>query len=276
MENCLHSIFIVNQEIRSSCDFNPFLFEGEGFVYEVIRVIDGVPVFLQEHLNRLENSARLALFAQLPDTAFISRSLMKLVELNRVDFGNIKLVFRPSKPEQTVHYAAWFQPHSYPTISQYNTGYLVSLFEKARPNPNAKLVHKQYQQDVATAIALDKVDEVLLAVNGHVTEGSKSNVFFIQDNTLITPPENQVLPGITRQKIIEIAQNNGINVLEISVKITDLQSMEAAFITGTSPKIMPVRQISGLAEYPTNNILLRRLMELYDASIAQNIRQFKS
>ena len=276
MDECLHRFFIWNKEIRSSCDFNPFAFASEGFVYEVIRVIDGVPLFLDEHLQRLTKSAELAHFGQLPDQTFVAKSLVKLIEVNAVDSGNIKLVFRPTTPDQQLHYAAWFQPHSYPAQWQYDTGISVALFEQERQEPNAKIIRQEYRQAVAKAIAENKVDDVLLVHQGKVTEGSKSNVFFIQDKQLITAPESQVLPGITRQKVIEIARRNKLDFLEKEISVEQVKLMDAACVTGTSPKIMPIKEIVGIKKYVVEHEMLQNLMALYDAVIRQNIHDFKS
>ncbi len=276
MEECLHRFFIWNKEIRSSCDFNPFAFDSEGFVYEVIRVIDGVPLFLDEHLQRLTKSSTLANFHQLPEVRFVAKSLTKLIEVNAVDCGNIKLVFRPSNPVHQLHYAAWFQPHAYPSDAQYANGINVALFEQERLDPNAKIMREQYKKDVAKAIAENHVDDVLLVHQGKVTEGSKSNVFFIQDKLLITAPESQVLVGITRQKTIEIAKKNQLPYLEREIKVEELKWMDAAFVTGTSPKIMPIRQIVGIGNCTVEHEILQKLMALYDETIKQNILDFKA
>jgi branched-chain amino acid aminotransferase len=71
------------------------------------------------------------------------------------------------------------------------------------------------------------------------------------------------LLGITRQKTLKIAGDLNIPVIEREVNLNELQHFDAAFITGTSPKILPIRQIDGFTFNP-QNVIVRQLMKRYD------------
>jgi len=80
-------------------------------------------------------------------------------------------------------------------------------------------------------------------------------VFFVKDNTVVTPPQNEVLLGITRQKTIQLATESGIICREENIFLNDIPDFQAVFITGTSPKILPVSQIDNLMFDAQNNVV---------------------
>jgi branched-chain amino acid aminotransferase len=106
--------------------------------------------------------------------------------------------------------------------------------------------------------------------DGYISEGSRSNLFFIRENTLFTSPVEDVLPGITRKKVIEIAESLGIELHERGVRRDELYHFEAMFLTGTSIKILPVLSVEKY-RFDTNHPILRSLMESYDRCIESYI-----
>ncbi len=105
---------------------------------------------------------------------------------------------------------------------------------------------------------------------GFITEGSRSNFFAVFGNSLITPPANQVLKGITRKMVISLAINNGIELIERPIHYSEIDKMNGAFITGTSLKVLP---INAIASHRFNQIppLTKKLMMLYDQLIEKDI-----
>jgi branched-chain amino acid aminotransferase len=90
----------------------------------------------------------------------------------------------------------------------------------------------------------DGYDEALfLDVGGNVSEGSGENVFIVRRGVLKTPPLNSVLEGITRQSVLEIAADNGIEVREDNITRDELYSADEAFFTGTAAEITPIREV---------------------------------
>ena len=275
MYSCLHSYFVRNEELVSTCDFNPDNFVNQHYVYEVIRVIDGVPLFLEDHLQRMWHSLALADVKTEANNDFVKASLSKLISINKVDFGNIKIIVGQPQKENAPHYAAWFQPHSYPAQNAYDKGVEVGYLNYERKSPTAKIWRDNYQKLVAETKAKDKLFEVLLSANGKVTEGSKSNFFLVKDNILYTAPEAEVLNGITRIKVIALAKKHAIKLVEKSLSQDDLNHADALFLTGTSPKILPVHKLHPQKVFDTHNELMRKLMHLYNELIAQCINENK-
>jgi len=86
---------------------------------------------------------------------------------------------------------------------------------------------------------------LMLDHNGNVAEGRGSNVFFVNDGCLYTPKERYVLPGVSRQTVIEIAKKNDIECIEKDYDLFDAYNSDEAFITSTSFCICPCRSVNG-------------------------------
>jgi branched-chain amino acid aminotransferase len=171
-----------------------------------------------------------------------------------------------------LRWAYFFISHSYPSEQEYLEGVSTDLLLVERKNPNSKIVQKSIREMADQLIADQKLYEVLLVDrDGKITEGSRSNVFFVKDEVFFTAPPSKVLVGITRQKVVECLKELGFEVIEKCVTTKEINSYDAVFLTGTSPKVLPVRSI-GTIKYNTQLICLKRLMDCYENRIAQYIR----
>lgn len=103
-----------------------------------------------------------------------------------------------------------------------------------------------------TEALLDGYDEALfLNERGHVIEGSAENFFMVRDGVLITPPvTDEILEGITRASILEIAKDKGITCLERSIARSELMKADEIFLTGTGAKVCPVTEVD---KYPVGS-----------------------
>ncbi|MBI5426680.1 MAG: aminotransferase class IV [Nitrospinae bacterium] len=91
-------------------------------------------------------------------------------------------------------------------------------------------------------------EALLLDDGGHVTEGTTSNIFLVADGVLKTPPANQyVLPGITRQVVMEIARAMDLPCFEENLTLDDLRRADEVFLTNTGIEVLPVSRIDGVA-----------------------------
>jgi branched-chain amino acid aminotransferase len=94
------------------------------------------------------------------------------------------------------------------------------------------------------AIMNGYVEGIALDVNGYVSEGSGENIFLVRQGTLLTPPlGNSVLPGITRDSVLRIAQELGIPVLQQMIPREMLYIADEVFFTGTAAEITPIRSV---------------------------------
>ena len=253
-------------------------FDSVASIYEVIRIFDGIPLFVEKHIERFNNSALLAGLSNRFIINQITGNIIELAKKNQISNGNVKLVFTFNLQAELTknELFIYFIPHHYPDDSDYKLGVkLISLIAE-RPNPNAKIHHAGLRNFANELIAKENVFEVLLVNNdGYVSEGSRSNVFFVDNEKVVTPPIEKVLPGITRELVIKICKTQHIDFEEQMIDLSTLKKFEAAFITGTSPKVLPISTIDNLSYNPQNEIV-QRIFQYYDTMIFDYLRNFNS
>jgi branched-chain amino acid aminotransferase len=114
--------------------------------------------------------------------------------------------------------------------------------------------------------------EVLLVDGeGSITEGSRSNVFFVKDNDLYCAPLNKVLKGITLLKVLDICDEKGILVHFVNILPPMLSGFDAAFLTGTSPKVLPLCSV-GENKFSTVNPVVEKIRKHYNQMIDEYMK----
>ncbi|WP_312652746.1 aminotransferase class IV [Proteiniclasticum sp.] len=256
---------------------NGMLFEAEDFnyklnarnVYEVIRIIEGIPLFLEEHLERMTDSLHLLKMEMSKSQEEIRNLIQLMVKKNRIKTGNLKILINDGHVPEIFIY---FIPHFYPDKTYYKNGIKTMTLDLERKNPNAKVIDATYKERVTRFIDENRIYEALIVNReGEITEGSKSNVFFIIENSLYTPPLKDVLGGVTRKRVLSIAKELGVTVYETSVRLENLKTVDAAFISGTSPKILPISAIDQYTYESSRHPLVLMLTAAYDQKITTYI-----
>lgn len=238
-------------------------------VYEVFRVLDSIPLFYSEHFERLGSSCNKINKKIEVDGDVLYRQILNLIRNNMISDGNIiiKVCFHSS------HYdlLAYFIPHIYPTLIDYENGVEVGFLNAERNTPEAKVEQASIRGKANQIISEQGLYEVLLIDDkNQFTEGSRSNLFFIQNNTLITSPLNTVLKGVTLSKVLEIAVRMKLTVEYKSIKYNDLSKIDALFLTGTSPNILPIKKAGNLT-FDVKHPILIKIIEMYDQMVKNNI-----
>lgn len=258
--------FINNNQIKNSVDFNINEVSGTTSVYEVIRIIDGQPLFLKDHHERMLNSIKLSnlqldiLLNELID------HIKLLIKANNLINGNCKILVNKSLKSSKEIYCYSIK-YNYPSVKEYQEGVITSIFKGIRENPNVKKVLLNFRNLVDSHIEKMNVYEaILIDNNSNITEGSRSNIFFIKDGCIYTPPQSVVLPGITRKYVFKICNNLKIPVIEKNISISTISEYESIFLSGTSPKVLPVKEID-VHNFSVNNLLLKQIMDSYDNEI---------
>ncbi len=238
-------------------------------IYEVIRIIDGIPLFLEDHLERLYTTAEQSGIFNLPGQDNIKKKIEKLITDNNRLIGNIKLIFTITDPAQRPKSELFFIPHSYPSKEKYRSGVRLGLLYAERPNPWLKIVYPYVRDKADLLISENNLFEVLLVdKDDNIAEGSRSNVFFVKHNQLYTSPDEKVLNGITRKKIFKLCLKNDIQLIKEDIPLISLEEFEGAILTGSSPKVLPVSAIGKISFNPSIP-LIRRLINLYDQEIEE-------
>ena len=228
-------------------------------VYEVIRLSGGKPQFLKEHYERLERSLASMGLAVPFTCGELERCIEDLTGESGIRDHNIRL-----EVDVSGHALMHLNPTHYPTAEMYAKGVRTDLFRGERKNPNIKMMDQELRDATDKAIRAGDLYEVFLVNReGRITEGSRSNVFFIRGGDIYTSPSDKVLLGVTRAMILKIIQDSGLRLHYESVKTEYLASFDAVFISGTSPKVLPVASIGDL-KFDVNDSTLREIMKRYD------------
>lgn len=243
--------------------------EHGGWIYEIIRIENDCPVFIKDHLARLWQGAEKTLTPLSYTQHELFKIIFELIDKESSTNCNLRIQI----DHKTGLIRMGFIPNNHSFTNDYSQGIDVGLLESERSNPNIKYWNSELRTK-SDKIISDTGNQELILVNqdGYLTEGSRSNIFGIKKEMLITPPLIQVLPGITRQKIIELASEHSIPLSENLIHQREITEFDALFITGTTPGILPVSKINSHQVDPKHN-LIKTLSDLYLEAVQQNIIQ---
>lgn len=265
-EENIGSACIVNGEALPKESLNIYTQDKYTAFYEVIRIIKGKPLFYENHFTRLKGSMHKSNYELALSKKELKNQIQELCELNKFSDCNIKVIALQCEAEQVV--LLFINKFYYPTKQEYSNGVACCTLNLKRSNPNIKMIHKGYKEELSRVTAQKGVFEVLLVNdNGKITEGGKSNAFFVKGNKIYTSPEDYILVGITRRYVIDVCTKLGYEVIETLIGIDSLTSFDAAFITGTSIGVLPVKTIDSLEMDSANNFTTKHVMEGYDSLI---------
>jgi len=220
---------------------------GDG-LFETIRIYKKIPFLLEKHLKRLLSSARI-LKMNPPASDELESLVDSVLKANDIFDGVLKIILTggiggrglsfsqehdptlvllltPGVPYTEEMYQKGFSAVSIPEGR--SLGYLKSL--SFLPNVMAK----SYADS-------QKAQEAFFLSNGCITEGTMSNVFMVNDRKLATPSlENKILPGITREQVLELADQLGIGYYEGNLLREDMARADEVFITNSIIELMPI------------------------------------
>lgn len=232
-------------------------------VYETIRVAKGIPYFLADHIERLKESAHIIGLEHPFTEESVMKSVQELVKKNEVDAANIKiLLIGAPKSEDALLFIICLNP-LFPDKKLYRDGALFITYEYERAFPHAKTLN-MLQSYLAYKKAKEEgaYDALLINKDGCITEGTRTNFFCIKEKTIYTPREDEILLGVTRKAVLQVAERNNFSIQEKDITWGDLQRADGAFVTSTSSKIIPVRKIDDQEFH--GPAALQTLMQLFD------------
>jgi len=253
---CLNGDIVDREAAKVSAFDRSFLY-GDG-LFETTRAYNGVPFMLTEHLERMASSAK-ALDIAMPDADETAATIKRLIELNELADAYVRITLSrgtytgklaPDKPREPTLLVEARELHPYPA-EMYGRGANVIISSSVHNSASAISRHKTTSY-LASILAKREAKErgadeaILLDHTGHVAEGATSNVFCVRGGRLLTPPlEMNILPGITRQTVIKLAREAGIEVDEAPFRAAALQSADEVFLTNSLMEVMPVGSVDG-------------------------------
>jgi len=303
---CFNGNLINIEEAKISIDNIEFSY-GFG-VYENIRLRNNKVYFLKEHLERLLHSAQLIGLEHNFNNDQIVKWLNGLIVENKVESANVKMLLiggkkidfvnrflpldkgrsggveslstapalrvRPSLSKEGNRlqgnlYIMQLAP-IYPEDKIYRDGVKVTSYKYERFLPGAKTLNMLPSYlAYAKAKEVGAYDTLFIDKRGNALEGTRSNLFVIKKKRIYTTPVKKVLDGVTRRTVIDCAKQNGYKVIERNIKLNSILKYDGAFLTNTSGKIVPVREVES---YKVHKVIkfekvceeIRKLIKLYN------------
>jgi len=243
---------IMNMADASISVSNPGVLHGVG-LFETLRSYEGRPFRLDQHMERLKNSAKKLRIAVDDVIDEVPTAIQKVLEANALKDARIRFTIMPpnawDEASRSILLVAAQQLAGYPPelYAKGMTVFICTDYRQSSQDPLAghkttsyfpRLLALQTAQKRQCGEALWFTPDNLLA------EGCISNVFIVKEEKLRTPPLNTpVLPGITRAVVLELAKENNIPAEETSCTIDDLLDADEVFLTNSIMEVMPVTRI---------------------------------
>jgi branched-chain amino acid aminotransferase len=222
-------------------------------LFETMRAYQGKVFALERHLARLRKSAA-EMGIDLPQID-LEKVIDKLLEVNQLPDAYVRVTLtrgegesfrqKPSSPTLFA-FARSFQGYS---EEVYKEG-VEAIFAEFRKGQSPLLAHKttSFAENVLARLVAEKegfFEAIFLSTSGEILEGSMSNLFLVKNDKLLTPPLQNILPGITREVILEIAEKKGIKTEEVALTEGDLCEANEVFLTNSLIEVVPVVKVEG-------------------------------
>ncbi len=273
---------VVSKEQATTSILDRGLLYGDG-IFEGIKMYNGYIFKLKEHMDRLyESAAYIDLEMNISKEDF-TQEILETAKHCSFDSAYVRVTvsrggsigLHTLGDTITINRSIVVTPLDYQSTEAYEKGlHLVNVSryripESAFPMKAKTLGYLNNILAVNEAKRKGANDALLLNTDGYVAESSGSNIFFIKGNTLCTPsPESGILIGITRNCILELAKNSGMEVCEKLIKQEEFLQADEVFLTGTAMEIMPVYKINEqLIGSGKPGEKTKKLMELFNKTI---------
>jgi branched-chain amino acid aminotransferase len=249
---------------------------GEG-LFETLRVYNGEAFLLDKHIARLKKGCSvLGINCDTDDLS--TGGIRSVIDANNIVEGSLRITVTGGgkkgllpAPDSKCTYFITGKPGSPYSPEHYSKGYK-GLISSIKRNPYSPLTYLKSLNFLENILAKKEAydagydEAIFLNVKNFLTEGSITNLFIIKDGEVLTPDEKcGLLPGITREVVIDICNKNKIPVKEKSnLSLSDLISADEAFLTNSLIEIMPLVKINKhLINNDRPGSLTKRLSILY-------------
>jgi branched-chain amino acid aminotransferase len=250
---------------RSEAKLSPL---DHGFLYgyglfETMRAYNRHIFRLDRHLARLRHSAESLGLAPSVIASETKQSLeaacTKTLEANKLKDARLRLTVSAGEGDMTPDPSTCSNPTVLITAQnlvplpagKYETGFKASLSSLRRnsQSPLSRLKSTCYMENILARMAARAAgcdEAILLNEQGYLAEGSTTNIFLVSNGELITPSLGSgVLPGITREAVLEIARASNIKTLKRQVELKELIEADEAFVTNSILELMPLTWFEG-------------------------------
>ena len=258
--------------------------QGGDAVWEGLRVYPQGIVCLDKHLTRLQQSAKTLAFTDIPSKIEIKKAIKLTLDANAMD-DNTHIRLTLSRGEKItsgmdprlnqsgsclIVLAEWK-----PLVYDNNSGITVLSTSQRRNAPqflDSKIHHNNLLNNIIAKIQANVAGKdagLMLDDRGFVAELNGSNVFMIKQGKVYTPFAHACLPGITRNTVMGLCQDHGIQLIEADLSLSEFINAEGVFATGTMGELTPIVEIDG-REISRDSQLMDQVLNLFK----NNVRDF--
>ena len=248
----LNGSLVPRSEARISVFDHGFLY-GYG-LFETMRAYQGKIFLLERHINRLLSSAKVVGLSNSLAGVDLAKACMDTLKANNLEDARLRLTITGGEADafpwadtgSTPAVVITVRPYTPFPVEKYEQGFRVGIasVRRCRQSKLSQIKSTSYLISVlakreAAAQGLDEA--LLLNDDGFIAEGGSSNVFFVRSSRLVTPSEGSgILPGLTRDVVIELADELDISVTEGTVGMAIIRQCDEAFLTSSTVEIMPM------------------------------------
>ncbi len=243
------------------------------YFYEVIRCVGGIPLFAEDHLERLADSVRGHADLTPAGRDALLADMRALIGGAGISDGNVKIVM--TRGLSVVFASAFY----YPEPEVYESGVRLGLLRGDRQQPNVKAVVAAYRRAVADKLASEGplgpyFETLLYSGDGRILEGSRSNAFFIADGRAVTAPDEAVLKGVTRKYVLQAVRAAGLEPVMDYATIDGIGTVyREVFLSGTSIGVLPAASIEGTVLDSPGSPSIARIREAYAEIVGRYIAE---
>lgn len=251
-------------------------------VYETLKVRNNTLYFVDQHIDRLLHSAKLLELEHRYTKEEILNYISELIESvskssdTSLFSCNLKMLLIGGTSKEDAQLFILPLDPLYPNRKFYKEGIKTLTVTYERPLPNVKSLNM-----LMSFLAFRKAkenncyDALLIDHNNNVLEGTRTNFYTIKDKTIYTAGEKYILEGVTRQTVLHVAKKNGYTIEERLIPLSEVKNgaYGGAFLTSTSSKIVPIRQIDDFQFEKISEEILT-LIKLYDSFLDESKGEF--
>jgi len=263
--------------------------QGGDAVWEGLRIYKEGVFCLEQHLNRMQESAKALAFESIPSLDFIRTAIKTTLEANGMNKdAHIRLTLsrgdkvtsgmdpRVNQSGPCLIVLAEWKPPVYDN----QTGIKVITSTQRRNNPqflDSKIHHNNLLNNILAKIQANfaQVDAaIMLDHQGFVAELNDTNMFMAKNGRLYTPYADACLHGITRGLVMQLAQAENISCEEKNLTLVDFYNADEVFATGTMGELTPIVEIDGrLIENKSGSTMIKELNTAFKATIPKLCEQ---
>ena len=242
--------------------------QGGDAVWEGLRIYDGRIFSFDEHVRRLQESAKTLMFTDIPERQYIRNAIVETLKVNgMVTDSHIRMTLTRGEKITSgmdprlnqsgsclIILAEWKKP-----VYDNNSGIRLVTSQIRRNSPlnlDSKIHHNNLLNNILAKIEANNSnadDALMLDNHGFVAETNATNIFMVKNEILFTPFADACLPGITRQHVINISDELKISFKEKNLSVSEFYNADEVFTTSTMGELTPVTDIDGRKIENKNN-----------------------